>query len=287
MDGSTNILVSAIVVLGGLGLLFGVVLAVAARFFQVAVDERVEKITAALPGANCGGCGLPGCAGYADAIVNQGMALNLCAPGGATSAQKIGAIMGVAVTAGVRKFPAVHCQGAQAVRAFAYDGIATCGAAVLVQGGFKVCTWACLGLGDCGRVCPTGAIKTATGIAAVDETRCISCGKCAAACPRSLIVMRPIDRPVHVRCSNRWKGREAKTGCPMACIACRKCEKTCAFDAIHVVDNLAIVDYAKCTSCAKCVEACPQKCIVNMALERAARAEAQTEPKKETESVVV
>ena len=39
------------------------------------------------------------------------------------------------------------------------------------------------------------------------------------------------------------------------------CEKTCKFDAIHVVDNLAKIDPDKCKNCGMCAKACPRKII--------------------------
>ena len=72
----------AIGILAGLGLLFGFGLAIAAKFLYVKVDTRVEDITNILPNANCGACGYPGCAGFAEAIVNQTAEnLSLCKPG--------------------------------------------------------------------------------------------------------------------------------------------------------------------------------------------------------------
>ena len=56
-------IVYAILVLGVLGALFGLVLAVASKVFEVKKDPREEAILSHLAGANCGGCGYPGCAG--------------------------------------------------------------------------------------------------------------------------------------------------------------------------------------------------------------------------------
>ena len=72
----------AALILAVLGLLFGLGLAIAAKVFYVEVDTRIEDITAILPNANCGACGFPGCAGFAEAIV-EGKAENLsqCKPG--------------------------------------------------------------------------------------------------------------------------------------------------------------------------------------------------------------
>lgn len=72
----------SVLILAGLGLVLGFGLAIASKVFYVKVDTRVEDITAILPNANCGACGYPGCAGFAEAIVNQtAESLSLCKPG--------------------------------------------------------------------------------------------------------------------------------------------------------------------------------------------------------------
>ncbi len=272
-----SIVIGAVILLAGLGLTFGVILAVASKFFHVQIDERIEMINEILPGANCGGCGFPGCMGYADAIIMQNAEPTLCAPGGAGTAEKIASLLGIEVEAGTRNFPIVKCQGTAAVQAFEYDGIPSCRGASLIQGGFLLCTSGCLGLGDCASVCPVDAISMERGIPEIDEEICISCGKCEKECPRQIIELRPSTDFVHVRCGNREKGKAAKTACPSACIACKKCEKECPFDAIHVIDNLAVIDYEKCKNCGKCVKVCPMNVIVNLRKERKAREKKEKE----------
>jgi electron transport complex protein RnfB len=62
-------IVYAVIVLGVLAIFFGLVLAFAAKIFEVQVDPRLPEIQACLAGANCGGCGFPGCGGCAEAIL--------------------------------------------------------------------------------------------------------------------------------------------------------------------------------------------------------------------------
>lgn len=88
-------ILNSVLVLGALGLIFGAILAYASKKFAVDVDERVESILDVLPGANCGGCGFPGCGGLANAIVEGKAAVNACPVGGEICATKIGDIMGV------------------------------------------------------------------------------------------------------------------------------------------------------------------------------------------------
>ena len=106
-----NLVLFAFLVLGGLGLIFGAVLAFASRVFAVEVDPREEAIIGCLPGANCGGCGYAGCGGYAAAVVKGEAPVNKCAAGGAAVAAQIGEIMGVAVGDSVKMVATVHCTG--------------------------------------------------------------------------------------------------------------------------------------------------------------------------------
>ena len=94
-----------VVVLGITGILMGLFLAYASKKFEVEVDPKVEAILAILPGANCGACGFPGCAGYASGVALEGAKMTLCAPGGPKVIEKLGEIMGVAVEIPVKKKP--------------------------------------------------------------------------------------------------------------------------------------------------------------------------------------
>ena len=88
-------LIWAIVVLGALAIIFGLILAVAAKVFEVEVDPRLPEIQACLAGANCGGCGYPGCGGCAEAILAGKAPVTACAPAGWTCpAQYYGATDG-------------------------------------------------------------------------------------------------------------------------------------------------------------------------------------------------
>ncbi len=260
-------IVATVIAVGAMAMAFGIILAIAAQKFAVKVDPRITQISEALPGANCGGCGYPGCSGYAAAIVTSGAAINLCAPGGADAASKIAEIMGVEASTAEPKVAVVMCRGTLAVsgRKFDYDGIRDCRAAVLVNAGPKGCRYGCLGLGSCMEACPFGAIVlTESRIPVVIEEKCVGCGKCVETCPKNIIELVPKSMHVHVFCRNEEKGGKAKKSCKAACIACKKCEKECKFDAIHVVNNLARIDYDKCKACAKCVLVCPQDALANL-----------------------
>lgn len=256
-------IVTPVVALGGLGAVLGAGLAYASQKFAVEKDPKVEQIIAVLPGANCGGCGFPGCAGLAENIVKGRAPVNACPVGGAAVAAKVAEIMGVESNAeGERKVAVVHCNGGDCVPKFRYEGIQTCRAAALVSGGAKSCAYGCLGLGDCAVVCPFGAITMSEkNIPIIDYDKCTGCGLCVKQCPKKVIELVRNTRRVHVHCRSVDKGAVTRKICSVGCIGCGLCEKACPFDAIHVQNNLAIIDYDKCRNCGLCEKKCPTKAI--------------------------
>ena len=258
----TNVLI-AIAVLGVIAVVFGLILSVAAKVFEVKVDERLPKIQECLAGANCGGCGYPGCAGCAEAILAGKAPINACAPAGAEGAAKIAKIMGMEAPTGEKMVAHVLCNGGEAsVKNFNYVGINDCLGAIKVAGGNLACAYGCLGLGNCVKACQFDAIHiNEKGVAEVDKEKCTNCGACREACPRHLIVEVPYKQKVIVNCSNKDKGAAAMKVCANSCIGCGLCEKTCKFDAIHVVDGVAKFDYDKCKNCTACAQACPRNAI--------------------------
>jgi electron transport complex protein RnfB len=261
-----NEIVLAVIVLGGTGLLMGLFLAFASKKFEVAVDPKVEKVLEVLPGINCGACGYPGCSGYADAIALKGAPITSCSPGGPNVAQKIAAIMGMAANISKEKIVArVLCQGdnTKTTKKYEFDGnLVSCNTVALYGGGEKSCSYACLGLGDCIKVCPANAISiTEKGIAVIDEDKCISCQKCVKTCPKNVITMIPESKEVTVLCSSKDKGAIARQNCSVACIGCGMCVRICPVDAIIIKDNLAQIDSKKCMECYQCYLKCPTKAI--------------------------
>ena len=255
----------AIVVLGALGALFGGLLAFASKIFYVEQDERIEKIVAVLPGANCGGCGYAGCSNCASEIVAGNAKINACPVGGAACAAKIGEIMGIEAESGARMVAHVNCCGGdKAEKKFNYEGISDCLAASKVAGGPLSCSFGCFGLGSCVKVCKFDAIHIVDGKAIVDVEKCVNCGACKAACPRKLIETAPADQKVFVNCASKAKGQDVRKQCSIGCIGCTLCTRKCPTGAITVENNLASIDYSKCINCGACAEACPRKLIVNL-----------------------
>ena len=257
-------IIVAILVLGCLGLLFGLGLAVASKKFCVVTDPHLEKIVSCLPGANCGACGMPGCMAFAQSLIKGKISLGSCRVMEEGARRKAAEMLGVELETQVRQVAVLHCGGGNKVKdRFQYNGLQDCVAVNLVLRGQKECEFGCLSLGTCQRVCPFAAISMSKeGLPVVDVEKCRACGKCVEACPKGLFSLIPVTGKIHVACSSHDIGRDTRLVCPVGCIACRKCEKICPVDAIHVIDNLAVIDYSKCTSCGECVKVCPTKCII-------------------------
>jgi len=259
----TTILI-CVAILGVMGAVFGLVLAIASKVFHVDTDPREEAIAEILPGANCGGCGYPGCGGYAAAVAKGEAPVNACAAGGNETAARIAEIMGVEAGETERSVALVKCSGFTGHVQIKYDyvGLQDClSASMALGGGPNECPYSCLGFGSCVAACPFGAISVKDGVARVDHELCVGCMKCAEACPKHIIVKVPYEADVTVACSSQEKGAALRKYCDIGCIGCKICEKTCEYDAIHVVDNLAVIDYTKCVSCGQCAPKCPRHLI--------------------------
>ncbi|MEG1656583.1 MAG: RnfABCDGE type electron transport complex subunit B [Christensenellaceae bacterium] len=255
----------SIVVLGGLGAVFGIMLGVASKKFAVKKDEKVVEVRTLLPGANCGGCGFAGCDALADALVKGKAEIAACAVLNADAAQKIADVLGVEAGEIKPKVARIMCLGSQGhcKDKFVYDGAMDCRAAYAVASGFKACRFACLGLGTCAKVCKFGAITMGKdGIAFIDEEKCTGCGRCVEQCPQSSIAVLHRDIDVYAACTNIDKGKPVMENCTAGCIGCGICAKACPFGAITMENNLPVIDTKKCRSCWTCVEKCPRKCML-------------------------
>jgi len=258
-----NEILIPVLVVAGIGLLSGLILAIASIVMAVPKDEKAEEIREMLPGANCGACGFSGCDGYAKAMATGEAKPGLCTVGGAPVAKAISEYLGCDSADVQAKVALVHCLGSydNTTDKVDYEGIRTCAAAAMVAGGIASCQYGCMGLGDCMRTCPYGAINVCNGVAMIDPARCKGCSMCVKACPKHLITFVPAKKQAVVRCSNCDKGVLTNKVCKIGCIACMKCEKTCQHDAVHVVNFHAVVDPEKCVGCGDCVGVCPRHCI--------------------------
>lgn len=247
-----------------LGLVLAAMLTVASKLMAVKVDERVPAIRALLPGANCGACGYAGCDGYAEALHKGGVKPNLCTPGGDTVSTAVSTLIGLAFEDVVEQVAVVQCRGNYSAThdKMDYQGISSCAAASLLFSGRSACPFGCLGLGDCADICPSGAICLENGVARVISSKCTGCGLCVKRCPKALIEIIPDTATVAVACKSTQKGAVVRKTCTNGCIACLRCEKECPEGAIKVENNLAHIDYAKCTHCGRCAKVCPTGCIV-------------------------
>ena len=256
-------ILTAFAVVVAIGLFMGILLALVSRFFGVEESQKLKDVRACLPGVNCGACGYKGCDDYAAALAEGKAKPNLCVPGAVDTANALGDVLGIAVEAPKDVVAFVHCNGhceATSQKA-SYDGISTCRAASMLYGGPEACRYGCLGFGDCAAACPANAICVKDGIAHVDTSRCLGCGLCAATCPKKIITMVPQETKAVVMCNNKDKGADARKACKNACIGCKKCERTCPNGAISVQNNIAVIDYEKCTHCGTCVDGCPTGCL--------------------------
>ena len=263
-----QIAISILLVLTGLGLVFGFILAFANKQFAIEVNPLIHIVEDVLPKGQCGACGYAGCMAYAEAVVlNPAVSPSLCIPGKEPIAKAVAELTGKAAAAVEPRIAQVKCAGAEgkAVKSYEYQGVDDCVAANLMFGGPKVCKFGCLGFGTCVKSCPFHAMTMdAAGLPVIDPDKCTGCGKCETVCPKQVISMQPIGAHVRVNCNSKDKGPVARKACSAACIACTLCMKECPYGAIKMENNLAVVDSKICIaecSDAKCLAKCPTKAI--------------------------
>lgn len=256
-------ILTPVIAMAALGLIFGVGLAYALKLFGIQIDPITFMLLSKLPGSNCGACGKAGCAGFAEALKKGEAMPSGCAVSNEEARKSLAEILGIDYNPKVKTIATVLCNGGKNAKdKYIYKGIRTCKAASLVFGGYKSCSFGCLGLGDCVRVCPFDAIKmTEQNIPEVDPKKCTACGNCAKTCPKNLYELTLIKADFYVKCSSKDPGGITAKVCKSGCIACLKCEKACPIGAIKVKSNLSRIDYEKCQNIGKCFEVCPTKVI--------------------------
>ena len=163
-------IVTALIALGILALLFGLLLGYAAIRFKVEGDPIVDQINEILPQTQCGQCGYPGCKPYAEAIAN-GDEINKCPPGGDSTVKELADLMGVEP----KPLNDAHADK-DPVKKVAY-----------------IREDECIGCTKCIQACPVDAISgAARQMHTVIADECTGCDLCVEPCPVDCIDMIPV-----------------------------------------------------------------------------------------------
>jgi electron transport complex protein RnfB len=289
-------MITTVITLSAIGALAAVVLYFIAQKFKVIEDPRIDDVNDALPGANCGGCGYAGCRAFAEAMVKEGtMEGYFCPVGGNDLMKSLSPLLGVEAVEKKPQIAVLLCNGSlqNSPPKYGYDGPANCTFTHTLASGVGGCKHGCLGGGECVDACDFDAMymDPETGLPVVKDN-CVACNACIEACPRDLLELRnrgPKDKRIFVACMNEEKGGPAKRNCKVACIGCNACFKVCPHDAIIMNNQLAYIDYEKCTLCRKCVEVCPTDAIHEINFKprppKKDKPKPKPAPKKETVSV--
>jgi electron transport complex protein RnfB len=172
-------MLSAIIVMAGIGLVLGAVLGWAELRFKVAGDPLVDKIAAVLPQTQCGQCGFAGCRPYAEAMAKGEADINRCPPGGEAGIQKLAELLGVEP----KPFGEGVVQKPKSV-------------AVIDEN-------TCIGCTLCIQACPVDAIVGASKqLHVIVADLCTGCELCVAPCPVDCIHMEVVHETV-----GNWKWR--------------------------------------------------------------------------------
>jgi Na+-translocating ferredoxin:NAD+ oxidoreductase subunit B len=240
-------ILNAVAIVGGVGLLFAVLIALANRKFRVWEDPRIDGVAALLPNANCGACGLPGCRAFAEAAVSGEIQPAACTVAPPEVRSDIAAYLGVDAGTAVKRVARLLCAGGSNVAAqqAEYRGFPSCAAAAVVSGGGKGCAWGCLGLADCVDSCDFDAMfMSVDGLPMIDLEKCTACGDCVEACPKDLLEIMPAGNRLLVQCRNLIAGDEVLADCKVACTACGKCVQDAAPGLISIASGVAVIDYS-------------------------------------------
>jgi len=263
-------IISAFLIIAGLGAVLGLGLAIAEKKLSIPKDEKLEELEAMMPGANCGGCGYAGCSAYANAVYQGKVLPGLCSPGGEDLAKHMAQVLGVEVKMAQKKVAYIFCSGScdNSMKDYDYKGLSDCNAASILFKGDNACKEGCLRLGSCMAVCSTGAIKRKDdGTLYVDASLCQGCGSCTRVCPNHVIKLIPASAKFVVSCNSHEKGVNVKKVCNVGCIGCKICETKFPNAGFTVDQNLATIDYDRVCGTSsleestKAMQACPRHII--------------------------
>ena len=242
-----NEIIIAISIVGGLGLLFAAVIAIAYKKLRVYEDPRIDEVEEMLPHANCGACGHPGCRAFAEAIVKGEMSPSKCTVSPPEGIARIAEFLGVNAGAEEKRVARLLCAGGkrEAHNLAEYRGtMRTCRGEAVVTGGPKSCSWGCMGLGDCADACDFDAIvMNDDGLPEVIPEKCVACNDCVVACPKGLFELMPVSQKLIVQCKSLLEGDLALNKCSVACTACGRCVADAAPGLIEIKNNLAVINY--------------------------------------------
>ena len=221
-------------------------------------NREIVYIQSLLPDLNCKKCGEKGCKPFAVRVKNKEKSITACPFISSQDIDKYRKYFTEEQSANFQQVAVVHCHGGcDACQLTEYVGSQTCASENCVKKGRFSCKNACLGHGDCAKVCPTQAIIiNEKGVAEVLQERCIGCGHCEKMCPKHLIQMIPANAYVQPLCA--YTGPQpVQDDCKVGCTKCMRCIQTCPTGAIYEKDGVIKIDHSKCTSCLACVRVCP------------------------------
>jgi len=250
----------------GLGFLLSVALVLANRKLWVFEDPRIDEVEEMLPSTNCGACGTAGCRPFAEALIVGDIKPASCTVNSSEATSEIADYLGIDAGDVVKRVARLACAGGSNVskNKAHYSGMSTCRAAALINGGPKSCSWGCIGLEDCARVCDQDAITmNFHGLPIVDPSKCTACDDCVDVCPKDLFSLQPVTQKLWVACKNQVHGDAAEADCEVACNACERCVVDSPEGLIVMQDNLAVINYEKNhLASAVAAERCPTGAIV-------------------------
>lgn len=241
-------ILTAVTILGAVGLTFGILIALANRRLRVWEDPRIDVVTGMLPGANCGACGVPGCRAFAELVVQGQQKPAGCNVLNADGKAALASYLGVDAGSATKRVARLLCAGGAnvALQQADYTGLDTCAAATTVAGGGKGCAWGCLGFGDCAVACDFDAIAMdENDLPVVDLEQCTACGDCVDACPKGLFTIMTVEQKLIVQCRSALEGDQVLELCQVGCTACGKCALDGAPGLITMKGGLPVIDYAR------------------------------------------